>query len=139
MPARGSPLNLLSVGERLHPLEWVLVYCVFPALLFASAPAALAAAFRTNAARQLALFVPICQVPLWLTGKLWYVDISWPWGLVMMAATTLRAPGSGRAPLFPWSWLVTQASALPSRSWSRAAAACLLVESYTHRVTAPLC
>jgi steroid 5-alpha reductase family enzyme len=50
--------------------------------------------YRTNAAVQAALFVPIVQLPAFFTSKLIYVDIGWPLGLCCIAATAL-AVGQG--------------------------------------------
>ena len=103
MPTRSSALHLLALGERLHPIEWPLVYVVFPALALAGAPPALAAAMRANAAAQLALFVPLCQLPLWATGKLWYVDLAWPWGLVLVAVRAAHSANPGEPAKACWS------------------------------------
>jgi len=105
MPARGSALHLFALGERLHPLEWPLVYVVFPVLAFASAPPAVAAAMRANAAAQLALFVVLCQLPLWATGKLWYVDVAWPMGLVLIAARAAHGANPGEPTGLLACWL----------------------------------
>jgi steroid 5-alpha reductase family enzyme len=34
---------------------------------------------------QLLLFAAVVCLPIWLTGRLSYVDIGWPWGLVLLA------------------------------------------------------
>ena len=38
-----------------------------------------------NGLVQLALFALVVCVPIWRTGRMSYVDIGWPWGLVLMA------------------------------------------------------
>jgi hypothetical protein len=38
---RGSWLYYLEIGGRIHPLEWPLVYIIFPALVFWMAPESL--------------------------------------------------------------------------------------------------
>ena len=92
--APGSAWHLLSVGERITPQEWVLVYVVFPALAFVFSPAGVRSLFLANARRQLLIFFPLCQLPVLLTGKMWYVDIAWPAGLVALAATAFwEGPG----------------------------------------------
>lgn len=91
--ARGSLWHFIAVGERPFPWEWPLIYFLFPALVFVFAPVALTSLFRTNASRQLMMFLPICQLPVLLTGKMWFVDVAWPLGLILMGATALQGPG----------------------------------------------
>jgi steroid 5-alpha reductase family enzyme len=39
------------------------------------------------------LFIPIVQIPLLLTGVMAYVDIGWPWGLMLIAFNCMAGPG----------------------------------------------
>ena len=38
-----------------------------------------------NGLAQLLLFALVVCLPIWRTGRMSYVDIGWPWGLVLMA------------------------------------------------------
>lgn len=82
---RGSWLNYLALGAKITPIEWPLFYVIFPYLLYVLLPSPAADLFTTNAWRQVMLFIPVVQLPLLLTGKMAYVDIGWPWGLVLLA------------------------------------------------------
>ncbi|CAE7709957.1 unnamed protein product [Symbiodinium sp. KB8] len=84
---KGSWRHWFAVGGRLHPLEGALVYSQVFGVLFA--PPALKSLFWTNAAIQLMIFLPVVQLPILLTGKMLYVDIGWPSGLVAIGATSL--------------------------------------------------
>ena len=47
-----------------------------------------------NALGQLLLFVLVACIPAWKTGRMSYVDIAWPWGLVLIGVLTfLYSPG----------------------------------------------
>ena len=54
--------------------------------------------FRTigilNGLAQILLFTLVVCIPAWRTGRMSYVDIGWPWGLVVIGAVTL-AMGEG--------------------------------------------
>jgi steroid 5-alpha reductase family enzyme len=41
-----------------------------------------------NGVGQLILFAAVVCVPIWLTGRMSYVDIGWPWGLVLLACVS---------------------------------------------------
>ena len=43
---------------------------------------------QLNGLAQLVLFVVVVCVPTWLTGRMSYVDIGWPWGLVVIGVLT---------------------------------------------------
>lgn len=43
----------------------------------------------TNGVAQMALFALVVCWPIWKTGRLSYVDIGWPWGLVVIGVLTL--------------------------------------------------
>lgn len=49
--------------------------------------------FVWNAACQFMLFAPVVCLPAALTGHLWYVDIGWPCGLVILAANVFWCGG----------------------------------------------
>ena len=42
-----------------------------------------------NGAAQIVLFAFVVCIPTWRTGRMSYVDIGWPWGLVVIGAMTL--------------------------------------------------
>ena len=42
-----------------------------------------------NGVGQLILFAAVVCLPIWLTGRMSYVDIGWPWGLVLLACVSL--------------------------------------------------
>lgn len=42
----------------------------------------------TNGLLQLALFAFVVCLPAWRTGRMSYVDIGWPWGLVVIGIMT---------------------------------------------------
>lgn len=47
-----------------------------------------------NGLGQLLLFVLVACIPAWKTGRMSYVDIAWPWGLVLIGVFTfLYSPG----------------------------------------------
>jgi steroid 5-alpha reductase family enzyme len=41
-----------------------------------------------NGVGQLMLFAAVVCLPIWLTGRMSYVDIGWPWGLVLLASVS---------------------------------------------------
>lgn len=45
--------------------------------------------FLRNLAVQAAIFIPVCQIPAWRTGRMTYVDLAWPAGLVAIGLQTL--------------------------------------------------
>jgi steroid 5-alpha reductase family enzyme len=51
-------------------------------------------AFLRNAAIQLALFTPTSLIPAIRTGRMSYVDISWPLGLVSIGIQAMFLPGN---------------------------------------------
>ena len=42
-----------------------------------------------NGISQLILFLFVVCIPTWKTGRMSYVDIGWPWGLVVIGIMTL--------------------------------------------------
>jgi len=77
----GSYWHLVKIGARLHPIETLLIITL--PLALASGPTG--ELFRVNALAQLALFIPVVQIPAFLRERLSYVDIGWPTGLVLLA------------------------------------------------------
>ena len=47
-----------------------------------------------NAVLQLVVFVITCNIPAFLTGRMSYVDIAWPWGLVSIGLLPVLVEGS---------------------------------------------
>jgi len=66
---------------------------VLPAALVASHT--FSAAAVVNCALQLAVFVAAAQVPAWLTGRMSYVDVAWPYGLVSIGLLPWLASTGG--------------------------------------------
>ena len=90
VPAKGSALNYFAIGAGIHPLEWPLLYVLFPVLVFGVMPDEPAASlFRSNLVVQLSVFLPTVQLPALITSRMSYVDIGWPCGLVAMGCTAL--------------------------------------------------
>ena len=77
----------VKFGANTHPLETVLLY-LFPIFLFClfPLPAPVRAFLVQNACVQLAVFVPLVQIPLFFTSKLSYVDVGWPLGVALLGA-----------------------------------------------------
>ena len=65
----------------------LLVFILGWALLLASN--SLAFIGLTNGLLQLLLFFLVVCIPTWLTSRMSYVDIAWPWGLVLIGIVTL--------------------------------------------------
>jgi steroid 5-alpha reductase family enzyme len=105
--------RLVEPGACLHPLEWLVVYTL-PGLFFSigSTPEwseALEVLFQHNFICQLVLFTFVVQLPTLVTGKMSYVDIGWPLGLVVLAVNILRCtPGQE-------GWLFSLISSHPRR------------------------
>lgn len=82
----GSPYHLIKVGARLHPLETIIAYGV-TALYFKCDE--LKPLFLKNLFAQLAIFLPLVQLPCLLKSRMSYVDIGWPSGLVALAVVAM--------------------------------------------------
>ncbi len=76
--------EFIRLGRELSKLEVALAYALVPAVLTLGPTADV---FRANARRQFLLFALVVQFPTLLTSKMSYVDIGWPTGLVVLAAT----------------------------------------------------
>jgi len=75
----------LEIGANLHPIEWAIAYLTPLLLYLGGGPTDDALRFMLfNAAAQLLLFVPVVQIPAYIYGRLTYVDIGWPSGLLLM-------------------------------------------------------
>ena len=53
----------------------------------------------SNIITQLAVFVPLSHIPALLTGRMSYVDIAWPAGLVAIAAQAKAFSAGGGNPV----------------------------------------
>ena len=89
MTPPGSPLHYVLLGTRIGPYVSFLCYL----LPFAFLASKFSDWFIFNGCCQVALFVPVVIVPAFLTGHMAYVDIGWPWGLVVLAVNVLNADG----------------------------------------------
>lgn len=90
MFGKGSLYHLIRIGARLTLLESLLVY----SLPFVFLNSQFRRWFLWNAVCQLALFLPVVQIPAYLTGHMSYVDIGWPCGLMILGANSI-ALGTG--------------------------------------------
>jgi hypothetical protein len=79
---------ILKVGSQIKPFECLIAYAL-PFLFFASDAIALKELFFRNFACQLISFLFIVQIPLAVTGKMAYVDLGWPFGLVLLGVNGL--------------------------------------------------
>lgn len=88
--------NYVKLGAELHVIVQVLIYTLPLAMfgLYRPASPQLLLFFQRNALIQLLLFVLTVQIPCYLTGKMWYVDIGWPTGLTMIGLNCV-AMGDG--------------------------------------------
>lgn len=86
MFGKGSWYHYVQVGARVTPLETLIVY-ILPYFFLASL---FREWFLWNALCQLVLFIPVVQIPAFLTGHMAYVDIGWPVGLLVLAANAIR-------------------------------------------------
>ena len=83
-------MRFLQIESR-NPKEafgQVLLLFVMCAAILVWTNSALAEVFIANARAQVILFVVLCQIPCFFTGHMWYVDIAWPGGLVLIALYT---------------------------------------------------
>ena len=79
---------LVRVGERLSWFDALFAYAALPMMLlypFEGVNEGMRAFCAANAAAQLALFLAVVQLPGLFTGKMSYVDIGWPSGLVVIS------------------------------------------------------
>eukprot|EP00927_Polykrikos_kofoidii_P054835 TRINITY_DN49191_c0_g1_i1.p1 TRINITY_DN49191_c0_g1~~TRINITY_DN49191_c0_g1_i1.p1 ORF type:complete len:400 (+),score=48.88 TRINITY_DN49191_c0_g1_i1:89-1201(+) len=83
---QGSWYHLIKVGSKLSPLECMMVYLLPIGFMLSSR---FQSWFFWNAICQLALFLPVVVLPAFITGKMAYVDIGWPGGLVLLAINGL--------------------------------------------------
>lgn len=91
---RGSLYHLVQIGARISPLESAIIYAL-PYFFLKSRT--LGDLFWKNVYVQLAIFLPIVQLPALLKNRMSYVDIGWPLGLCGLALTTMLR-GSGYLP-----------------------------------------
>ena len=85
--ARTIVYRLLEPGANLHPAE-IVVYYGLP-FWYGTVAGPWGEALRElaawNTTCQLLVFLPLVQVPSFLTGHMAYVDIGWPLGLMVLA------------------------------------------------------
>lgn len=84
----GSPIHYFALGDKIPPALWIPMYLVPFVLLYCS-PAPIAAFLQWHGLCQLLLFVVVVQVPTLVFGKMSYVDLGWPLGLVLLGACCL--------------------------------------------------
>lgn len=77
-----SILRWSHVGARLSMIEISFMYIIPPILLIFSTYSGL---MLNHCFWQLLLFIPVCQIPAYLTGKMTYVDIAWPGGVTLLS------------------------------------------------------
>eukprot|EP00756_Hemistasia_phaeocysticola_P039843 Hpha_TRINITY_DN16834_c4_g12::TRINITY_DN16834_c4_g12_i1::g.152323::m.152323 len=87
---KGGIYHYIQVGAKLHPLETLVIY-MLPFLLAKSKT--LSPLLKQNALAQLALFIPVVQIPAMVTGHMAYVDIGWPCGLVVLSLISMISGG----------------------------------------------
>ncbi|MCS5585637.1 MAG: hypothetical protein VB996_00795 [Pseudomonadales bacterium] len=66
-----------------------------------------------NGLGQLLLFAGVVCLPVWRTGRMCYVDIGWPWGLVLLLGAGLLFTSR-----VMYSTLVYGTGAIPSEHYS---------------------
>jgi len=102
-PAVAAVYALFALSAKPN-LKLLIPPTIGAAALFSSKT--LGPAARTNAMCQLALFMATSNLPALLTGRMSYVDISWPWGLVVIGLVTrLQAWKVRIGALFPVRFL----------------------------------
>ncbi|GAB5370135.1 hypothetical protein AAMO2058_001465800 [Amorphochlora amoebiformis] len=87
----------VEIGAKLAPWEWALTYA-FPLLFIglsddsrgrlgpgSDATSSLVELVVWNMCTQVLLFVVVVQIPAFVTNTMAYVDIGWPWGLVLLS------------------------------------------------------
>lgn len=72
----------IEIGARISVIE-CLIGIISPIFIFQSET--LSDFFITNALAQTALFVPVVIIPALVTNRMSYVDIGWPFGLVLLS------------------------------------------------------
>lgn len=92
MLSKGSLLHYLQMGAKMHILEWLPIY-ILP-IVFLWTPPPERELFLANAGWQLALFIPMVQIPAYVFDRMTYVDLGWPCGLVLLGFNCARL-GSG--------------------------------------------
>ncbi|KAI8614453.1 hypothetical protein BC830DRAFT_384538 [Chytriomyces sp. MP71] len=75
--------HMIKLGERISALEVAAAYLL---LVFYARSATFFPLFSLNAIVQVCIFTIVCQIPLYVTGKLAFVDLAWPIGLVTLAS-----------------------------------------------------
>lgn len=78
----------VACGAKLHPFETLIAVAFIPFVLLVQLEE-LQQFVLWNGAMQLGLFVLLVQLPLLFSGNMIYVDLGWPWGLVILAVNGL--------------------------------------------------
>lgn len=91
---------VFKTGERISQIETLCLYAL-PFLLLSTSYQSF---LWTNFLIQLAIFIPLVQIPAYLTGKMSWVDIGWPVGLTVLGFTGLYL-GDGYS-LRKWLWCI---------------------------------
>jgi steroid 5-alpha reductase family enzyme len=86
-PRQNRPDKRGRSGEFVKKLQQLAPFVAGWALLLASASYSQIAA--VNGFLQVLLFVFVVCIPAWRTERMSYVDIGWPWGLVVIGVVTL--------------------------------------------------
>lgn len=103
--------RLLEPGSNLLPTEIIIFYGVIAWFSVISGPwcDVFVELVVWNTKCQLLLFLPLVQLPTFITGHMSYVDIGWPAGLVILAINTLLYSEGGssiRIKLVGWAVLL---------------------------------
>lgn len=83
-PNRSILISLLRLGGNLHPIETVIAYLLPIGYICCLEDASFKELLYWNTICQLCIFLAIVQLPLAITGKMSYVDIGWPLGLIVL-------------------------------------------------------
>eukprot|EP01079_Euglenida_sp_SAG-EU17-18_P010734 gene10734-290_t len=102
----------LAVKQRWTLLWLVAVLCIHPEREWVT----------TNVVVQLAIFLPMACVPTLLTGKMFYVDMAWPWGLVALGVQGFLTAPPPASPV----WLISVAHILHGGRMALGASALIL-------------
>jgi steroid 5-alpha reductase family enzyme len=88
--------ELMTIGSgEMSPVLWIPMYLA-PVVWLVTNDDSIQELFYTNLKAQACLFLFVCQIPVLITGKMAYVDIAWPGGLVLLSIVSFT---SGTAPI----------------------------------------
>ena len=87
--------EFMTIGSgEMSPLIWIPMYVV--PIVWTLCETSVKEVFVRNLKGQLFLFLLVCQIPVGISGKMAYVDIAWPGGLVLLSVVAFNY---GSAPL----------------------------------------